>query len=581
MNANLQLSIFCVILSLLTAGWQNSASAQAAPTPTVSVTVVNPVIKVGETTQIQISVEGGKPENPLPISIPAEGLSINFLEEKRPFDSSTIINGQVTRVERYYYYYRVSGDKPGTYKIPPIPVSIGQQSLESPPAAIKIEARDKQIVPSGKRFAKLETAAPKIYVNQIFPITATVFVEGRNQLQGDDVVAADLEYESFVIKPFEPVNFFPADLQGKSYSTAVLPTTLFCLKAGRHQLGPVQFTVKVYEPRHPTLPFFKDQKPKMVNSDRLELEILPLPPGAPQSFTGGVGHFAMQSSASPLSIKVGDPITINFSVTGIGNLETMSAPVIPRHDRNLWKLYDAKKSILKTSDGIIPGKVEFTRVLIPLAITDQLPAFELSFFNPETEQYTTHTTKALSLNVIPDDTVEASPNLAANRTASQTAPLPDTSVPKPYYTDILHIRKNKPAWKKYSATSKPAVLLSITNVILSVLFIGILSLGILKRIRAKRQAKLIEETQLTYREACQKVKAGMERNEFFHNALEAFSIWEKEHSDSPVKLRELVRDMRRKCENALYSETGDHSENQIPTVEANEYLKVLKKLPVR
>ena len=75
-------------------------------------------------------------------------------------------------------------------------------------------------------------------------------------------------------------------------------------------------------------PFAQYTQPQEVTirSDPAILEVKPLPPGAPPSFSGAVGSFSMTSEANPKRVQVGDPITIKAEIAGRGNFDRVDAP---------------------------------------------------------------------------------------------------------------------------------------------------------------------------------------------------------------------------------------------------------------
>ncbi len=559
------------------------------PKYSFSANVVNPRITVGEWGAVEFRAIGGEPDEQMPQRIAVQGLDVVYTSSQF-FQNTKIINGQLSRELTYTYYYKVVGQTPGTYEIPAIPVSIRGNKVTSQPVKVVVsDQKASPINPTSSRFAQLELPDTPIYEKQIFPIDATIYVAGHNAI--NKVVGAELKHESFVIKRFERMETAGVELQGNVFSTAKLPTTMYSLKAGKHKLGPGQFSVRVYEQSRSFLGMFT--KERTVASNIVDLEVLPLPSGAPQSFTGGVGQFQMQASATPTELKVGDPISVEFAVTGIGNFETMNAPVVSGLDPKVWKTYKSKKVLDKESDGINTGRTLFTQVLIPLEVVDRLPTFELSYFDPESAKYVTHQSPETRLTVQPDaaptlinpgmasttaggtPTQPSAPGpIGAFPTAAATGPI----VPMAQFSDVMHIRKGAPNLKAYSAQTRPWLAIGIVNGLVGAGIVALGSFLVVGKVRERRLAKNITEKPLTYREASRLVKPGLSKDEFYQLTNQAFDTWVKENPDASTEQKDFIATLKSKCEDALYSNSADSSDQTISSAEADEYIAVLKKL---
>ncbi|MDF1814170.1 MAG: BatD family protein [Verrucomicrobiales bacterium] len=545
-----------------------------------SANLANPRIEVGDFGALELKAIGGEPGDP-PRSIEVPGLSITYTGSQFHQDHE-VIQGRVTTTLTYTYYYTIQGTRVGDYTIPGVEVPIRGESVKSNPVKVSIvKPAVQKVTPTGTRFATLAVPEGNLYVNQIFPVDATVYVKGRNSI--NTVSGASLKQEGLVIKRFDRVNLGAEELSGTVYSTAKLPTSLFALKEGDHRIGPATFNVKIYENTR----FFAKIETRVVHSDSLRINVLPLPKGAPYGFSGGVGAFEMDLKATPVNLKVGDPIALEFTIIGDGNFQTLGAPFIKEYDPKVWKVYEPKKNLqvrtdkgewINPSGDVFAERALFSQVLIPLQEVDKIPEFELNFFDPKVGQYIRRTTLATPITVSPDSGgMSTIPEVPVRATGGDFVSSP-VLIPEVRFPDILHIRKDQPGWKPYSASSSPGFLLRFTNGLLGLAFVAFLGLGVFRKMKSKRVALRTKETAVTFRQAQSQVRPGMEREDFFHAALEAFSLWEIENPDSPAEIRSMVSGFKDQCETALYSDK--HVEGGIiKTAEAAEILKVLRKLP--
>lgn len=550
--------------------------AQEESRYSLSASLANPRIAVGEVGALELKAIGGEPDS-FPRSIDVPGLRVTYTGSQFHEDS-TVTNNQIRLRLVYTYYYTIEALAEGEYTIPSISTTIKGEPVASDPLEIRVGKSDTgSVSPTGSKFARLTVPEQDLYVNQLFPVDANIYVLGRNSING--VSDAELTHESFVIRRFEQLDIGAVELRGDVYSTARLPTRLFALKAGDHRLGPAEFKVKLYESntRFPSL--FTQLKVRSVNSDAVRLTVLPLPAGAPESFSGGVGAFEMESTVSPRNLKVGDPISLEFEVFGAGNLETMGAPIIPGLDSKIWKTYDAKKDVKKDSDGINPGRVLFSQILIPLREVDEIPSFELTFFDPEHRQYVTRRSLPTQITVTPDN--GPPPRMGGDqagftRQESGFSAAPAVS-PTAQYPDILHIRPGIPRFTPYSGTGT-GVFLAITNSLLAILFLGLAGFGVRRRLMARSAGRRIAPKPQAFRDVAPSVKGGLNRGDFFQRALHAFTLFEEENREASGDICDLVASLKGRCEEALYSGGQQKLDEPVTSEESREIIKVVRKL---
>lgn len=564
----LSMVVFPAVVSMTTAQEQSRYSMVAS--------LANPRIAVGEVGALELKAIGGEPDS-YPRSIDVPGLRVTYTGSQFHEDS-TVTDNQISLRLVYTYYYTIEALAEGEYTIPSISTTIKGVQVASEPLTIRVgKSESGSVNPTGSKFARLTVPEEELFVNQLFPVDANIYVLGRNSING--VSDAELTHESFVIRRFEQLDIGAVELKGDVYSTARLPTRLFALKAGDHRLGPAAFKVKLYESntRFPSL--FTQLKIRSVSSDTVRLKVLPLPAGAPESFSGGVGAFEMESTISPRNLKVGDPISLEFEVFGTGNLETMGAPIIPGLDRKTWKTYDAKKDVKTDSDGINPGRVLFSQILIPLKEVDEVPSFELTFFDPEHRQYVTRRSLPVQITVIPDN--RPVPQMGGEPVgfAGQEIgyPVAPAVGPTAQYPDILHIRPGIPRLTPYSGTGT-GVFLTITNSLLAILFLGLAGFGVMRRLRARNAGRMLTPKPQTFRELAPSVKAGLNRGDFFHRALHAFTLFEEENRGVPRDISDLVATLKGACEQALYSGGQQKLDDPVTPEESREIIKVVRKL---
>ncbi len=124
-------------------------------------------------------------------------------------------------------------------------------------------------------------------------------------------------------------------------------------------------------------------------SDPVHIVVSPLPDDAPESFSGAVGTFEMEASVEPRDVEVGEPIEVQITVSGAGNLATMDAPRF--EPPGIFEQYDPDVSSTIERDGrLIRGRKTFTYVLVPRSNGDfAMPEIEFVHYDPSAGRYTT------------------------------------------------------------------------------------------------------------------------------------------------------------------------------------------------
>lgn len=154
-----------------------------------------------------------------------------------------------------------------------------------------------------------------------------------------------------------------------------------------------------------------------------------LPGGAPASFSNAVGTFSISAKTDARDLSANEPITVKIKVEGSGNIHSISCPSLT--DSSNWKLYPPNKIDPGQTARSIKGTVEFQQMLRPVTQTDSIPPFELSYFDPSTQEYKTVTTAPIPL------AWKTSPIIGTSALAGLPAtPPPAGTIPVADMTDI-------------------------------------------------------------------------------------------------------------------------------------------------
>ncbi|MEM7561353.1 MAG: hypothetical protein AAF394_19685, partial [Planctomycetota bacterium] len=147
-----------------------------------------------------------------------------------------------------------------------------------------------------------------------------------------------------------------------------------------------------YEPVNP--------KPISAASTPLRLEVLPIPTaGRPPGFGGAVGEsFSVKAATNRSVVRVGDPISLDVTVSGVGNLPEVSIPLTGAGAILDREAFDVPEE--PPTGNVAAGTKQFK---IPIRVTDEsiteIPPIPLSWFNPVKEEFETTYTKPIALQV--------------------------------------------------------------------------------------------------------------------------------------------------------------------------------------
>ncbi|MEZ5000362.1 MAG: BatD family protein [Bacteroidales bacterium] len=191
-------------------------------------------------------------------------------------------------------------------------------------------------------------------------------------------------------------------------------------------------------------PFFGDffssfnTVPKVLATLPVEIDVMPLPPGAPASFNGTVGDIKVSSTLDKDSLSVNDALTYRITVSGNGNLKLTSAPRL-----NISpdiEIYEPKTtSSIKPSVNGASGSVVFEYILIPRYHGSYtIPSFEFTHFDPGAGRYITNTTGEKHFLVTKLDNEEGATEVYGGISKEDIRYLGK---------DIRHIRTAKPVFR--------------------------------------------------------------------------------------------------------------------------------------
>ncbi len=533
-------------------------------------------IEVGPNQQVSYSIvfenvqPGAVPSLNLPPQIKLMGRARQ--QQQMGFDT----NGQQFLVARYTW--ALVATEPGEFVIPA--QDIVANSAPAKTNEVRLVVKEGFSGPAeSEALLQISVDKTEIYQSEVVPVKATLFVPTSMRLRSN-IGLIDLAKSDFAVQRFPLQSEQAVEVVGnQQYFVYTFRSTLSALKTGKLKLGPASTEFVVDEitrndPRFPPGFAMQAGEPRrlQVRSQEINVTVLPLPAeGKPLGFSGAVGDFTLTARASPTSLAVGEPITVELAVTGVGNFDALVSPSLTKPEG--WKTYPARRyNTNPSADPNAPQNMErqigFTQVMVPEKQIAALPPFEMSFFSPTQKQYVVQRTEPITLQVRPG---VGQPDAATAVAASASA---DTSVVRPPEADITDILLHLPSSPSLIGASGTSLLRRplfwAVNALPLTLLIGALLIAYQRR----RVEAAKDDRHAALRVLWQELnEAGSSQSEFYRRA--ARFIQSATDGASPP---ESVREVLRKYETLNFSASDAHSSASVTQSERTEVLAALAPL---
>ncbi len=331
--------------------------------------------------------------------------------------SRIIINGRQvgSSEETTRYLYHVTPTKEGVLQIPRIELVVDGERVYTRASNFRVTKSEK----GDLLFVELIGERERVYVGESIDVTLRVWLKeykrGRTKLnyremwQAIDKSATNWGvFEDLVSRPNPDVQIGQSQRIGddgikQSYLVYELSTKMWPTRSGELSAGnvrivvdyPIQVTRDVFGSVR-----FSQSKPIFATVEETNVEVLDIPSeGRPAGYAGAVGGHSIEASASPQSVRVGDPITLNITVKGESQLEHLQAPrlsEVPGFNEHF-----------QIGDDTLPGVVKNNGKTFSLslrALSDdvtEIPSIPLPFFDTNSETFKTAYSKPIPLEVAP------------------------------------------------------------------------------------------------------------------------------------------------------------------------------------
>jgi hypothetical protein len=326
----------------------------------------------------------------------------------------SMINGVTS--QKMVYTYRLQPTGADTFTIDPVSIQIDGATYQTDPITVQVSQgaapTQSPAQPSqGQAPQEQSPATPgeglagqDVYieadVDNPTPVVGQQIVYRFRFYQGvnlfDQPRLEQPTFSGFWTQDLAPNNVYEQIVAERRYRVTEVRWALFPTAAGQVTIEPSQLTI-------PGGFFSRDTT---LATEPVDVNIRPLPEGAPGDFAGAVGQFEITAWAEPTKTRVNEPVTLFVRVSGVGNLNALPDPTAGAEERLAdWRVYDAQTTTNTEQDGdTIRGDKLFERLLVPKTEGDlSLPAFALAYFDPQTSEYRQVETQALVIHVAPGE----------------------------------------------------------------------------------------------------------------------------------------------------------------------------------
>ena len=486
-------------------------------------------IPLGTSAKLTLDFQGNV--DPGALELPRiDGFQVQYLG---PSTKVTIINGNYSKTTSYTY--NLFPLKVGTFQFPSLKIEIEGETYVSETIPIEVvdsqiqggisassqneQELNQQVSLEDKIFLSMEIDKKQTYLHERIPVTIKLYIQG---LSVSDVSYPEFEKLGFSSDEFAKPKQYELTRKGLRYEAVEFNTFIYPSRIGKLTIGPASLQCNVLSRSEQKRgsrfggfnSFFDDffdtveKHPIALKSSEVSLDVLPFPEtGKPANFSGAVGKYAFELDASPLDVKVGDPITIRMLLTGTGNLNAVTFPKFKENEK--FKVYEPQ---MKEIDGV---KV-LEQVLIPKDETiNQIPSVHFNYFDTSLGEYQNIVKEPIPIKVSPADNQGALRIFAPQQTGKPV-------LLEKIGQDIVYI-KEKPGkfqgidYAFYKSTSVKVWIIFITAFFIFGLFYYLRNLRVSSDIAYARRLKAPKQARDALKEAQNLIK--QEKSKEFYLAI--------------------------------------------------------------
>lgn len=295
--------------------------------------------------------------------------------------NASIVNGKITQESSYVFILRPR--RAGIFTIGSASVQAGGRNLQTKP--VRIEVTESKTTGRGEAFVEARPSASKAWVGQQIMLDYAIYLSDPSWSAN---VSRESDYAGFLAVPWENTMESSETVEGVEYNVLTERISLYPQKSGVLNIEPLELDVLEWK-RDAFSPFGHSTKRMSIASEAVSVEVIPLPAGAPASFSGAVGRFLMNAEMNRTRGTTDETFALRMSIAGNGDMKRVEAPLLtlpaglqgydpkatdesaPRS----YQMLTAEKTIEYLITALLPGKYEIRP--------------EFSYFDTDSARYVT------------------------------------------------------------------------------------------------------------------------------------------------------------------------------------------------
>ena len=385
-----------------------AAGVARAADPSVELLVETSQVFVREPFQVRVVISNFRECEPFTFPALAD-CDVEALGAPSESRQISIIGGVRQDWRSRVHTYELTPRRAGTLEIPPIEIHVDGATLRTRAHRLTVRESDAQSLLS----VRVACGARRAYVGQQLDLQLEIWIRPARTASG---VASALQMWRQVLGrrstwgPFPiPDKFSSRQREGDGYYVYHSQVRYIADRP-----GPLNFDDVAIAMEYPVRfgrDIFNDDTPTATRRLRARaevdpVEVLPLPQdGRPPGFSGAVGRYTLHASASPTTVRVGDPIELTIDVGGEGPLEALPPPVLAQQPA-LTQAFRVPTEALAGSTQ--RGQRRFTQVIrAKRSDVAEIPPIEYPYFDPHLGQYVVARSEAIAINVAAAETLSS------------------------------------------------------------------------------------------------------------------------------------------------------------------------------
>lgn len=352
--------------------------------------------------------------------------------------SYQIINGQASSSSTVEYTFIYRAEEEGTFTIPAASIIADGKKLTSQPAKFTVLPADKatqgqqqggygygygrqpqQSVHVDDMASQDDTSRPiskdDIFVRIILnkshayeqeAIECTIKLYTKFQRINSFMMTSPPTFDGFLIEEVDTQAALNAveNYKGQNYVTAVLKKCIiFPQKSGKLIINSGKYDLSVVQIERVSNGWFISGRPveKDVHLQPFTstVDITPLPEPRPAGFDNAVGSFTFESRLSPEKLKTGEAASLEYIVTGTGNIKYLHEPKpeLPTEFEQFTPKTDYRTRV---SGATVTGTMVVDYTLVPQSVgTFRIPDQKFIYFDPAKRGYVTLTAPGYTMDI--------------------------------------------------------------------------------------------------------------------------------------------------------------------------------------